>query len=292
MPDLPVKIGGEGSWFSSSAYRIPVVTIRLKTDRIPLGNLANKVGAAKGSDWEIAASSALSEAGYTVMVGDDVHLASHVIAGNFMSIGGSVDTFRGYCSLYGFKMEEVDSLLRESDRLLKGYLAGDQAAAGPLLESLFMRWKLYYSPAATQHKWPVIQILIEFWKRNPDVFDRWLRWYHSTKYNPGGAPDYFAWSRDSNDWSWVEVKGKKDNPHEGQWWWYEQFIANVAPNVVIMKVQPRGYDGINQLCPHCGASISVEASVCYSCRGRVSLSSSIPDSRQAKRPHRGKMAKR
>lgn len=182
---------------------------------------------------EEAVARLLELSGYEVLSGDQVHFAGHVLTGKFMGINDH-ETFKNWGRLYGYDDSQLDSILRESDQLLRLYLTGDENIALQLLESLVERWDIYYKPIEKRKR--EIRILADFWINNKKTLSRWVQWYTKLAYDPGGAPDLFAWDRKSKDWSWLEVKSAGDSLNEKQWWWIHQFMTNVAKNVAMIRV--------------------------------------------------------
>ena len=184
---------------------------------------------------EPATKQILEQSGYEVLRGEDVHIAGHVLTGKFMGLH-EYQTFKNWARHYGYKERYLDQVLSKSDQLLRSYLNGNRSVHLQLLQSLVERWNIYYTPV--QERKDEIRILIEFWKVNTEIFDRWIQWYDQLTYDPGGAPDLFVWDRQSNNWSWIEVKSLRDHLSAEQWWWIQQFVTNVAPNMAILRMLP------------------------------------------------------
>lgn len=171
--------------------------------------------------------------GCEVLTGEQVHIAGHVLTGKFMGLNDH-EIFKNWAHSYGYDDLYLISILTKLDQLLQAYLRGDESVVLQLLQSLIERWDIYNTPVEKRKR--EIRILTDFWTNNKETLRRWVQWYTKLAYDPGGAPDLFTWDRQSNDWSWIEVKSLGDSLNKKQWRWIEQFMTNVAHNVAIVRV--------------------------------------------------------
>jgi hypothetical protein len=174
--------------------------------------------------------------GYEVIDGGDVQLASHVLTGKFMA-AGDCDTFKNWATNYGYTNARLDRLLADGAQLLRRFNLGETAVLHELLNNLEHRWDAYYNPV--KRKRERIRIFTAFLRHDPVTAARWIRWYSALPYDPGGAPDLFAWNPSLDVALWAEVKSIGDSVREGQWIWFEGFVLNVGLAVYIIRLLPQ-----------------------------------------------------
>ncbi len=233
MPDVVID----------KAFTLPIFTVYLQLRRSK-GRRGRVKALFNGNELNVepAIRQILEQLGYEVLNGDQVHEAGLAVIGETMN---GDETFMGWARHYGYGESYLHRVLNEADQRLESYLKGNRGARLGMLESLIERWDIYNNPVPERKR--EIRVLTEFWEANPELFDRWFRRY--TRFagcDPGGAPDLFAWDRQTNEWSWIEVKSPNDNLREEQWLWIQLFIVNVAPNVAIARIlEPEA-----RLCPN------------------------------------------
>ena len=96
------------------------------------------------SPVEEAVAMYLGALAFEVLEGADVDLALSVIAGRYMSLHGSADTFLGRAHGYGHHPHETRRWLEEGKSLLERYLAHEDEPIDGLLENSRRRWYAYY----------------------------------------------------------------------------------------------------------------------------------------------------
>jgi len=184
---------------------------------------------------EKAVSIIFENLGFESLKGEDIHLASHVLSGNFMGLKDSI-TFINWATYHGESKRGIDNLLNEGQKLLEKFNSGESDLLPSLLDNLEKKWECYYKPA--EEKKRTIKIFTKFLLSNPHLAKSWIDWYSSISYDPGGAPDLFLINPSENNWLWAEVKSLGDSLHKGQWAWLEGFIMNVAKNVSVIRIIP------------------------------------------------------
>ena len=188
---------------------------------------------------EAAVADILSKAGYKVFRGDNVHIASFALARKCLTY---VDEY----SCFSDEEKAVAKrLIKQSNTLLKDFLAGRAEKLSPLLGNMKERWKL--GSVGTQIKdRGFIDTFIQFLSSNPEVAETWIKCYNGLPYDPRGAPDLFAWSENTNRWFWIEVKSFNDSLRPEQWAWIEHFQGFVGQNVTLVRIIPSKYQEPSQ----------------------------------------------
>jgi len=225
----------------SLAFPVDTFILHINNLHLPLRTISNnkKVKVIFGDDElniEPAIARILKESGCDVLNGDQVHLAGHVLTDKFMAVDDCV-TFKNWARHYGYTDQHLDDVLMKAHRLFILYLASKEEVMPELIASVVERWDIYNNPVESRRE--EIRILADFWLKNPDIFKRWVLWYKSRTYDPGGAPDLFAWDRAKNEWAWFEVKSIGDSIRGNQWEWIWGFCENVAQDVGIVRVLPK-----------------------------------------------------
>ena len=230
----------------SSASRVTEYTLPVTVLRLPYANNHQATATAKGRvkvelngqilNVEAAARKVFEVLGYEVVRGEDVHLASMVLAGKFMSKQDS-QVFKNWAHLHGYQNKQLDDLLVEADRLLQRFLSGQKDTLRELLDTLRNRWDAYYDPVESKKR--DLRVFCEFLEDYPSIADSWIRWYASLPYAPGGAPDLFLRKQQISAWMWVEVKSLGDNLQRAQWEWIEGFLTQVGGAVRVLRIIPR-----------------------------------------------------
>lgn len=228
----------------SRACRVTEYTLPITVLRLPYVNdhrATSKKGrvkvelGGKALNVESAARQVFESLGYEVVPGDDVHLASMVLAGKFMSKQDS-QVFRNWAHQYGYQDRQLDELLTEADELLQRFLSGEKDILSSLLDTLKQRWNIYYDPVEGKKR--DLRVLCECFRNNQELADAWIRWYASLPYAPGGAPDLFLRKKQDSSCMWVEVKSLGDNLQRAQWEWIEGFQTYVGGEVRVLRIVP------------------------------------------------------
>lgn len=180
---------------------------------------------------------------YSVLRGEDVDLAAHVITGKFMGVNDN-ETFRNWAYHYGYGEETLNDILNKSHEYLESFIRREPNSELSLLANLIKRWDIYYT--SVEEKKEEIRILVDFWKSKMDLLRRWVSCYMQLRHRLRGAPDLFLWNRGSGRWCWMEVKSEGDSISKEQWAWFQQFISQVGENVVIAQVLPSNVEELSK----------------------------------------------
>lgn len=230
---------------TADEYPLHIITFRLPyaTQRKSRGGRVKVLLAGEELNVELAVQKIFENVGYSVLKGDGVHLAGHVITEKFMGINDN-DTFKNWARHYGYGSKDLSDILVKSHEYLESFMMAEPKSESNLLSNLVQRWDIYYTPV--QEKKKEIRILVDFWKSNIDILRRWVNYYMQLSYDPGGAPDLFLWNRNNGRWCWMEVKSKGDSINKKQWAWIQQFISQVAENVAIAQVLPSNVEDLSK----------------------------------------------
>ena len=221
---------------SINEYSLHIITFRLPLKRKGKRGRVKALLAGAELNVELAVKRIFENIGYSVLRGEDVHLAGHVVTEKFMGINDN-EIFKNWAHYYGYQESELNDVLIKSHKYLESFKRNEPGSELKLLDNLVKRWDIYYTPI--QEKKQEIRILVDFWKSNVDVLRRWINCYIQLPYDPGGAPDLFLWNPNNNRWCWIEVKSEGDSISEKQWVWFQQFISKVAENVAIARILPQ-----------------------------------------------------
>jgi len=222
---------------SINEYSLHLITLRLPyaAEREGRRGRIKVLLAGEELNVELAVKKIFENIGYSVLKGDDVHLAGHVITEKFMGINDN-NIFKNWAYHYGYREKELNDILIKSHEYLESFIRNKPKSELNLLNNLVKRWDIYYTPV--QEKKREIRILVDFWKSNIDILRRWINCYMQLPYDPGGAPDLFLWNRNKGTWCWMEVKSESDSINKNQWAWFQQFISKIAENVAIAQILP------------------------------------------------------
>lgn len=218
---------------AASFFSIKVITLRMNyvigtASKVQLCLFGKRMGV------EAAVAEILSEAEYKVLRGDNVHIASFVLARKYMTYLAEYDCFTDA------EKANAKRLISQSSSLLKDFLAGKSEKLAPLLANMEARWELRPSGAQTDTD-HFMSSFVQFLSSNPTVAETWIRCYNGLPYDPRGVPDLFAWSTTTNRWFWIEVKSFNDSLRPEQWAWIEHFQSFVGQNVSIVRIIPSEY---------------------------------------------------
>lgn len=226
-------------------YRIHVITLRLPYV-IKSGSRKGRIKVVLDGEElnvELAVEKIFENLGYSVLKGDAVHLAGHVITEKFMGINDN-DIFGNWAHYYGYGDGTLNDILAKSHKYLEAFIRGESNSELNLLANLVERWDIYYTPV--QAKKTEIRVIVDFWKSNIDLLRRWVNCYKQLSYSAGGAPDLFLWNRSNGKWCWMEVKSEGDSISREQWMWFQHFISRVAENAVIAQILPTNVEELNK----------------------------------------------
>lgn len=220
---------------AASYFSIKVITLHMSY----IIGTANEVKVSvsdKHMSVEEAVASVLDKAGYQVLRGDNIQIASFILARKCMTYVSEINYFND-----DVEKAEVKRLMSQSNSLLKDFLAGKSEKLLPLLENMEARWKIRPGNFAQTDKNNFIKIFVQFLSSNPAVAEDWIRCYDALPYDPRGVPDLFAWSTTTNRWFWIEVKSINDGLRPEQWAWMEHFQRYTGQNTHVVRIIPAKY---------------------------------------------------
>ncbi len=220
---------------AASHFSIKVVTLHMSYV-IGTYNSVKILLSGKHMRVEETVASVLGTAGYQVLRGENVHIASFILARKYMAYVSEIGYFNDDA-----EKAEVKRLMNQSRSLLKDFLSGKSEKLLPLLENMEARWKIRPSASVQTDKTDFIKIFIQFLSSNPIVAESWIRCYDALPYDPRGVPDLFAWSKATNRWFWIEVKSFNDSLRPEQWTWMEHFQKHTGQNTYVVRIVPAKY---------------------------------------------------
>jgi len=185
---------------------------------------------------EEAVAEVLNRAGYLIIRGDNVHIASFTLAGKYMTY------VREYMCLNELDKVNARRLINQSNSLLKEYLSGKSEKLLPLLQNMEARLDFHPSDAALTDTSGFIKVFVDFMLSNPATAEAWIKCYNALPYDPRGVPDLFAWSSTTNRWFWTEVKSFNDSLRPEQWAWMGHFHEHTGHNTTVVRIVPYKYE--------------------------------------------------
>lgn len=207
------------------SYAIPHLVVRVPTRPDEQRRLYEVEG--RAVRVEQYASHILTNAGWTVVKGDDAHLFFSILSCNFRD-----SFFREVCGNWvGADAEERIAEL--NDTVLVSLESGrlhthlvDQA------EAMLLQYYASYSPKQVIHSAIAEQI------RSIDqkLLLRVIAFYRRMGYRTKGAPDLFAANRGA--FWFIEVKSLRDSLSAAQYEFFEGYLTSVGQNILILRVVP------------------------------------------------------